>query len=295
MLTIIPLVIIIIALAVILIIAARHLPEVAAIDVDAIPEEREAHLKKSLLENRLMRKLDAAFNTVSNVFAPLSRAVSSWQERFTKLWRHLERSYRLRTVSPLPDTSAKQDARAQELLDAAKKAAAEGLLAEAETAFLEAIKINPASFAAYQGLGSIYIKKESWPDARDVFEYMTKTWPQNDEAFALLALVEEVDGNLEKAKDLYLHALSINNKALDYHLNLAEVYLQLDDKEKALSTLQKAQGLEPNNPKVLDQLLQASILLGNKTLAEEVLEKIKKVNPEHGKLGELEEKVKALS
>jgi tetratricopeptide (TPR) repeat protein len=295
MLTIIPLIIIIIALAVIIVIAARHLPEVAAINVGAIPEEREAHLKKSLLENRLMRKLDAAFNTVSNVFAPLSRAMSSWQERFTKLWQHLERSYRLRTVSPLPDTSAKQDARAQELLDAAKKAAAEGLLAEAETAFLEAIKINPASFAAYQGLGNIYIKKDSWKDAREVFEYMTKTWPQNDEAFALLALVEEVDGSPEKAKDLYLHALSINNKALDYHLNLAEVYVQLDDKEKALSTLQKAQGLEPNNPKVLDQLLQASILLGNKILAEEVLEKIKKVNPEHGKLAELEEKVKALS
>lgn len=295
MLTIIPLIIIIIALAVILIIAARHLPEVAAINVAAIPEEREAHLKKSILENRLLRKLDAAAKTMSNIFAPLSRAVMSWQERFTKLWRHLERSYRLRTVSPLPDASANQNARAQELLDAAKKAVDEANLEDAEKIYLEVIKINPGNFAAYQGLGNIYIKKESWKDAREVFDYMTKTWPQNDEAFALLALVEEVDGNLEKAKDLYLHALSINNKALDYHLNLAEVYLQLDDKEKALSTLQKAQALEPNNPKVLDQLLQASILLGNKTLAEEVLEKIKKVNPEHGKLDELAEKIKALS
>ena len=100
---------------------------------------------------------------------------------------------------------------------------------------------------------------------------------------------------MAKAKNLYLHALSINNQVLEYHLNLSEVYQSLGDNEKSLSSLQKAQALEPNNPKVLDQLLQVSILVGNKSLAQEVLDKIKKVNPDHGKLGELEEKVKALS
>lgn len=295
MLTIIPLIIIIISLAVILIIAARHLPEVAAINVAAIPEEREAHLKKSLLETRLLRKLNTVLQTVVNVFTPLSARANNWRQNMAKLWEHLQRSYRLRTLAPLPDTSAKQDERVTELIAGGKKASDEGNVEQAEQALLEAIKVSPGNADAYGALGNIYIKKESWKDAREVFEYMTKTWPQNDEAFALLALVEEVDGNLEKAKDLYLHALSINNKALDYHLNLAEVYLQLDDKEKALSTLQKAQALEPNNPKALDQLLQVSIMLENKILAEEVLEKIKKVNPEHGKLDELAEKIKALS
>ncbi|MDP1709278.1 MAG: tetratricopeptide repeat protein [Candidatus Komeilibacteria bacterium] len=294
MLTIIPLIVIIIALGVILIIAARHMPQVAVLDVSTLPEEREARLKSTILETRLLRKFNRFWRTAAAIFVPTKGLVENWYKKGLKSLRRLERTYHFHVASGLPDTSKKAELKLQEFLDRAQAALAADSLDEAEKSYLAAIKLNPTELVAYEGLGKIYIKRQEWDAGRETFEYIAKNWPQHDQAFALLALIEDVTGHLEKAKNLYLHALSINNEAVEYHLNLAVVYLSLDDKEKALSSLQKAQALEPNNPKVLDQLLQASILVGNKSLAEEVLDKIKKVNPEHGKLGELEEKVKGL-
>lgn len=294
MLTIIPLVIIILALGVILIIMARHMPQAAALDVSGLPEEREARLKSTILETRMLRKFNTVWKKSSAIFRPVVYMAADVYKVGVKQLRRLERTYKFHSASGLPDTTQKAGLKLQELLDKAKADFSTDKIDEAEKSYLSALKLNATELAAYEGLGKIYVKRQEWEAAHETFEYIIKNWPQHDEAFALLALVEEVTGHLEKAKDLYLHALSINNKVIDYHLNLAEVYLSLDDKEKAISSLQKAQDMEPNNPKVLDQLLQASILVGNKSLAQEALEKIKKVNPEHGKLDELEEKIKAL-
>ena len=294
MLTIIPLVIIILALGIILVIAVRHLPQAAALDVTGLPEEREAKLKSTILETRLLRKANNFWNKINIIFVPATKFTASWYKLGVKRIRSLERTYRFHTASGLPDTSQKSELKLQELLEKARASFEAGKLSAAEGDYLEALKLNAGVLEAYDGLGKIYVKRQEWDQARETFEYVTRNWPGHDQSFALLALVEEISGNLEKAKNLYLHALSINNKVLEYHLNLAEVYQSLGDNEKSVSSLQKAQALEPNNPKVLDQLLQVSILLGNKSLAQEVLDKIKKVNPDHGKLGELEEKVKGL-
>ncbi len=294
MLTIIPLIIIIVSLGVILIVAVRHLPEAAALDVGSLPEERQARLKSTILEAQLLRKANNFWKKASIVFVPLARFLFLSYKTGVKHLRVLERTYRFHTASPLPDTSAKAELKLQALLEKGRAALEGGNLAQAEESYLEVLKINAATLEAYNGLGRVYVKRQEWDQARETFNYISKNWPGHDQSFALLAMVEEVAGNLEKAKNLYLHALSINNNVLEYHQNLAEIYLSLGDNEKALSSLQKAQALEPNNPKILDQLLQVSILVGNKSLAQEVLDKIKKVNPEHGKLGELEEKVKGL-
>lgn len=294
MLTIIPIIIIILSLGVILIIASRHWKAAAILDLDSLPEEREAKLKSSILETRLLRKLNDSWKKGSAVFMPVKNLVATGYGQLLKRLKGLERAYRFHASSPLPDSSQKADIKLQDILEQAKTAFSQNQLAQAEAHYLSVLKFNPSELEAYEGLGKIYVKRQEWEQARETFDYIIKNWPQHDQAFALLAMVEEIAGNLEKAKDQYLHALSINNKAVDYHINLAGIYQELGDNEKALSSLQKAQALEPNNPKVLDQLLQTSILLENKSLAEEVLEKIRKVNPEHGKLDELAEKVKAI-
>lgn len=294
MLTIIPLVVIILSLGIILIIAARHMPQAAVLDVSTLPEEREARLKSTILETRLLRKFNSFWRSIAAVFIPGKVLIENLYKKISKSLRRLERAYHFHASSGLPDSTKKNELKLQELIDKAQADFASDKLDEAEKSFLSIIKLNPAELLAYEGLGKIYIKRQEWDAGRETFEYIAKNWPQHDQAFALLALIEDVTGHLDKAKNLYLHALSINNEAVEYHLNLAEVYISLDEKEKALSSLQKAQALEPNNPKVLDQLLQASILVGNKSLAQEVFDKIKKVNPEHGKLEELEEKIKQL-
>lgn len=292
MLAIVPLILIIASLGAILVIASRHLKKVASLDISEIPEERDAVLKTSLLEIRLLRKLDKVFKLLGNIIQPGKNFAGGWFEKGLSRIRKLERTYRF--ASGLPDSSRKSQGKARDLLEEAEIAKSEHNMRQAESRYLSAIKINPESVDAYKGLGDVYMSMGESGQAQETFEYMVKHWPQEDSGFASLAVIEEEKGNLEEAKDHFLHALSINNEVVEHHIDLSELYLRLNDKEKALSSLQKAQALEPNNPKILDQLLIVSVLLKNRNLAEEVLIKIKKVNPDHGKLKELEKKVKAL-
>jgi len=292
MFTIIPLIVIILSLGTVLIIASRHIKKVAALDVSQIPEEREATLKRSILENRLLRKVDQVFRLLHSIILPAQKFLSGWFSKGLKNIKNLERTYKF---SPgLPDSSKKAQSKAKELLQEAKEAVQSSNLRGAETKYLSAIKVNPDCQDAYIGLGETYIEMDEMEQAREIFEHVTKQWPQEDRGFARLAKLEEKQGNLGNTKDHILHALSINNEVVDYHIDLAEVYMRLSDNEKALSSLQKAQDLEPNNPKILDQLFLVSVLLANKNLAEEVLIKIKKQNPDHGRLEEFEKKVKDL-
>jgi len=292
MLTIIPLIIIIAGTGTILVIASRHLKKAASLDVSKIPEERDAVLKASLLEHRLLRKLEGVFRFFSGIFEPGKAFFGSLIQKGMERMRRLERAYRFQGT--LPDSSKKAQAKVRELLEEAEEARRVKKFSQAESKYLSAIKVDPESTDAYQGLGETYREMGEFIQAIETFEYATRTWPQEDRGFASLARTLREQGKLEAAKDHFLHALSINNEIVDYHMDLADVYLQLNDTEKAFSSLQKAQGLEPNNPKVLDRLFTVAVLLKNKSLAQEAFEKIKKINPDHGRLAEFEKKVKGL-
>lgn len=292
MLTIIPLVVIIASVGTILVIASRHLKKAASLDVSQIPEERDAVLKASLLEHRLLRKVEGLFKFANAAIAPAQKGVATLLAKGLERVRKLERAYRFQ--GGLPDSSKKAQTKVRELLAEAAELAQAGKFGQAESKYLSAIKVDPESTDSYQGLGVTYLAMGELEQARETFEYYTRQWPQEARGFASLAAVLEAQGKLEEAKDYLLHALSINNEVVEYHMDLADVYLRLNDPEKALSSLQKAQALSPNNPKLLDQLFTVSVLLGNKPLAQEVLDKIKKTNPDHGRIAEFEKKVKKL-
>ncbi|MBI1961672.1 MAG: tetratricopeptide repeat protein [Parcubacteria group bacterium] len=292
MLTIIPLVVIIVSVGAILMIASRHLKKAAALDVSQLPEERDAVLKASLLESRLLRKMEGLFKFASAVAAPGRRGAQALFAKGMERIRKLERAYRFQ--GGLPDSSKKAQTKVKELIAEALELVRAGKFTQAESRYLSAIKVDPESTDAYQGLGDAYLGMGELGQALETFEYYTRQWPQEARGFASLAAVLLAQGKLEGAKDHLLHALSIDNEVVEYHMDLADVYLRLNDPEKALSSLQKVQALAPNNPKVLDQLFTVSVLLGNKPLAEEVLDKIKKTNPDHGRIAEFEKKVKGL-
>ncbi|PIQ78101.1 MAG: hypothetical protein COV79_05595 [Parcubacteria group bacterium CG11_big_fil_rev_8_21_14_0_20_41_14] len=290
--TIIPLIIIILCLGAILFIASRHFKKAASLDLSQIPEERQAVLKKSILENRLLGKVDALFKLLNRALQPAQKISYSLFGKGLERVKNLEKKYRF--TGGLPDSNKKARTKFKELVNEGAKLLESAQLRQAESKFLSAIKINPEDAEAYLGLGSVYLKMEEYDQSAETFEHVIKNWPQEDKAFAKLAELEQSKGNWDVAKDNLLHALSINNEIVEYHMDLADVYLRLQDNEKATSSLQKAQNLEPNNPKILDQLFLVSVLLSNKPLAEEVLMKIQKQNPDHGRLKEFEKKVKQM-
>ena len=92
-----------------------------------------------------------------------------------------------------------------------------------------------------------------------------------------------------------MRSISLSDDNYLYFLHLAEVYLELDDKEKALKTAQRAYILAPNNPKILDFLINLCIIIQDRSLAVDYLEQFKAVNPEDNKIIDFNARIDNLS
>ena len=77
--------------------------------------------------------------------------------------------------------------------------------------------------------------------------------------------------------------------------SMAEIFLIKGDNDNALTMIQNALTLAPKNPKYLDFLIELSILINNKYLAEITWDKLKEVNPENQKLAGLQERIQAIA
>ena len=58
-----------------------------------------------------------------------------------------------------------------------------------------------------------------------------------------------------------------------------------------MSYLKEAVTIESGNPKYLDRLIELSIILKDKNLAETSLSKLKEINPENKKINEYKDKI----
>jgi tetratricopeptide (TPR) repeat protein len=123
-------------------------------------------------------------------------------------------------------------------------------------------------------------------------QYLLKLTHDDDAAvYSSLGNIAKERGNLKQAEEDYLKSISLSDDNYFYFLNLAEVYLDLEEQEKALEVAQRALLLSPNNPKVLDFLIDISIIMADYELGKQYLDKLREVNPENQKISELQERI----
>ena len=131
----------------------------------------------------------------------------------------------------------------------------------AESCFLDVITLDPRDLEAYEGLFQIYRARKSFHETNEILEFLMKLNPAS---------------------------------AGRYLFEVAEAMLQSGDQQGAWGYGTRAIALEAANPKYLDFLIGLAILEGRKKEGSEYLEKLREVNPENGKIGEFEERIKNL-
>ncbi len=67
--------------------------------------------------------------------------------------------------------------------------------------------------------------------------------------------------------------------------------MKLNQLEQGLENIKKALDIEPDNPKLLDFLLDLSIIMGDKELANKTLNRLIEVNPDNKKINIAREKI----
>jgi len=281
-----------IAIAVIII---RRFPTVAAIDVSQTTTTI-AEKKSSLIEQRLRRKFTAWGEKISTYSGPVTSRLKKFSQQAQRRLVDLEHEYKVRSLPVLLNRRQRRkvDSQVAILLEQAKLLLTDHEERAAEDKALQAIRLEPRSVPAFEFLGQLYLQTKEYGHAKEVYLYLLKLTGESDAIYEHLAEADMAEGHLTEAKQEFQKAIDLNRSVMVYHLELAQVYRQLEDYSKAFASIQEAARLEPNNPKVLDEYLEISIVYGKKQFAQDALNKIKDSNPDNSKIPEWEERIAGL-
>jgi tetratricopeptide (TPR) repeat protein len=131
-------------------------------------------------------------------------------------------------------------------------------------------------------LGQLYFNNKSYDQAEEIYIYLIKLSAISDSGG------EAKSKKLEDAENNLLDTLTVNAKIAVYYDDLAQIYEITGKADKTLDCYLKANMIEPNNPKYLDKIIKLSIELGDKSLAKKTFNRLRQINPENGKLEDLE-------
>ena len=287
---IIPIILIVVSIIIILAIIIRRLPNMTIIDVETIPQEQEEKIKKKILTERLHRGGKRYWDKIEPVLSGVWNAFRSRFYGFLERAKTMEIKHRGKKKKKDSDIFVILP----ELLGHARDAMKKRSYREAERLLVEALSHDGKNVEAYRLLGELYFDEKNFPQAKSTYEFILKLSPDNEEAIAALAKIAKLAGDLSEARDLYLKAITLNDKEPYYFLELGMIFKSMENEDLAFNNFLKANALEPNNPRTLDFLLDSSIILKKRGIAENLLAKLREVNPENQKLEELENKIKAL-
>jgi len=249
------------ALVYISVVYLRKLPQISSLDLEAMPEHRQAERKSRLVSSRLTRKLATGHQNLRAFFGPIAKVVKAIFGGIYQYLQALEERYRA-AAKPMtdPETAAAAQASVATLLQEAQVLYDDTKYSEAEKKYIAAITLDMRSVDAYQGLAKVY---EALNDL--------------SHAIATLQFLEQLD---PKDETIYR--------------KLGELYQREQKYEEAMEALEQALLLGPNNPKNLDAFIDIAILNKLKYKAQSTLDKLKSVNPDNQKLEKYQEQIDQL-
>lgn len=291
MIDIILIVLAVLALAFIVFKVVQKAPNLTNVNVESLPETRVRRQKEAILKGRLNRAWQDLWLRARDVSGPAQDKFNNVFRQYYQKLKDIEKDLRRRGHQQLTSSVDKLQT-VDELLVEAKQQINSEEYEKAEETLLDVLNIDQHNVDAYMLLSDVYRGRKEYVQAKETLLYLLKLTHNEDAAvYSSLAEIAKERGNLKQAEEDYLKSISLSDDNYYYFLNLAEVYLDLEEQEKALDVAQKALLLSPNNPKVLDFLINISIIMADYELSRQYLNKLREVNPENKKITEFQERI----
>lgn len=276
---------IVVGLAVIARIIARKLPQLSLIDTEALPLERDAKKKKAIIKDRVNRMTGAFGRRVA-------AALTAWFDRFREKFRAsyrkvlaLERQMRKEKEKPV--TPADADARIATLSAEADRLRKAEEYGEAEKRYIEILTIDRRNADAYWGLGALYVEAKRLEQAVETFSYLSRMLRKESRCAHSEAGEAPADRPCEASAAIHADIAATFVEA-------GRVAQTLGNGASARQSFEHAAAFEPANPRHLDLLLDACILEGDKSRAQEVFARLAEANPENNKLDSFAGRIAAI-
>lgn len=261
MYNLLPLIFIVLALAVSIVIIVRKFPAIASLDVDTIPEEKEARFKEQIVGTRIKRNFVKWTSKATKFLKWSNHKILDGANKLYNKLVDVKESYNEEESASGEEQQVKIDELFRELEELDHKEDFE----KCESKLIEIIGLDSKNVRAFEMLGDIYYENKQYAEAKRTYEHVLR---------------------MLKSGDRELKA-GIN-------FDLAHVSKEKENLDEALKYVREALRYAPNNPRFLDTMLEISIMKKDKILAKSTYERLAEVNPENQKLEEWKKKMEEI-
>lgn len=268
MMIIIAWVIALVSLAVIIFIVLRKFPVLANIDIGEIEAERQAELKRKILNDKFKRSVSKVFKELNKFLKPVGKSLGQLFGLLYNRLVNLKENYTEETQVAGEDVFKKIEALFAEAQDLTHKEE----LAKAEAKYIEIIGIDSKNYKAFELLGENYFDREDYEEAEQTFEHAIKLKEQ-------LKKVGEDISDMELAKTFF---------------SLGLVHQKMSNSSMALAKIKSALELEPNNPRYLDKIVELCIMTKDPDTARDYCQRLESSNSGNKKIKEFKDKIRDL-
>ncbi|HNX10820.1 MAG TPA: hypothetical protein PKI61_01640 [bacterium] len=254
-------VLILLSLIVIFALAIRKFPQLAVLDVENMPQEKEEKKKKEIIQKRLERDVDEMTTGFKKFFHKLSGNFNffhRWLERLKAMQEKHREEKQMAQVSQ----SEKKEILIRQAQELAKQEDNDSWL-EAEKKLIAVVEMDQKNLPAFLELGDLYLRLKKYAEAKQTFLYT-------------LRLLEINEDPRQEAEVNYL---------------LAQANENLDNLDEALANVIESLRIEPSNPRFLDFMLEICLAKKDREMAQETLKRLAEVNPENQKLADFQTRI----
>lgn len=278
------------------VVLVRRFPQLSLLDVDTIPEVKADKKKADFLKKRVEVKGQEAQKKRREQWKPIVRQLTTVQGAFRRYVGGVEQRlahHRTKRV----ETDEKKGQKREELrsiVHEADLARAADDFESAEKKCLAAIRIDPKNPEPYRALAEVYMAQGNTVEAKETYVFLHQIDPNDDVIAVRLAELSETEGDIRAAIGYYEQAVLLNDHLPQRFAKLAQLLQQLEQYPTALEAISQAVDIEPQNPKYLDMLVEISIMVGDKALADKSYQELRMVNPENQKLAGFKERIQKI-
>lgn len=287
----------VVSLLVIAALVVRHFGELVAFDASSVPQILEKTTKQALVHARIQRNIKKVGGHVRERLSPVAHGWESFQRWFRNLANTIADQYRLQEWKQKWQewkSRSRHERRAHllKLLEEGDEHRRAGRYVEAEKNYIEIISLDPKNVSAYTGLAKAYFNQDKWKETEEVARHVVESLDSVAElGWAFLGRTLKAQGKWTDAAAAFKNALKVNPLMAKRWVDLGDCYREMGGIAEAIVAYRKAAEIEPNNPRVLDQLIEISIISGDKRLAREAFLQLRSANPENQKLEEWEARI----
>ncbi|MFA6422240.1 MAG: hypothetical protein WCV92_02495 [Candidatus Buchananbacteria bacterium] len=260
----------------------RHFPDLKNLDINSISNAKQGATRAKILESKFQRSSQDFRKHFNAAVGPKLKSISLGFARMKEKVVALEARYKIKDVVK----HVKEPKTVEEIIEEGRALMNKEEFVAAEKKLIEAVSADKKNIKAYESLGELYFDNKCYDQAEEIYKYLIKLYTVS--AGTSKKGSHFKNGKLQEMETDLLNSINVDPRVAVYYCDLAKISEATKKEEKALDSYLKASAIEPNNPKYLDKIIALAVSVRDRDLAKKTLYHLKKINPENGKLQELE-------